>query len=406
MHLAGRWAGGTACIRNLASLNDNRYRPATNSIRLTLNSPIRQRVEVLRHRLIYLPVPVPDHASAQDRIILVKGRAGLGNRIVSLLSSALFARLTGRRLVVDWSDPTYSSDASNSIHHFFTSPLFSPADEIPDTDSVHPALWRGHLRDSVMAASRKFLPHTFRDPTSWRHTSADLSRLDHPEQVLVMWSFFPLIREMRRYFRGEFSEFHALDDDAILSRLMKEILQLHPSIMERVTAIRATWPARPVVGVHIRHTDRKTRLGAIRARLRKLLAANPGLGVFLCTDNRDVEASLRLAYPDLLTTSKWFPDNCQARMHESENCPDRRANGVEALIDLYLLARCDYLVLDKSSSFAYLAALLSQQAPERVHDLQRWRWLTPGQRHVLFCVSMFVKWAPRRVLGRLARGTS
>ena len=349
---------------------------------------------------------MPDREPAQDRIILVKGRAGLGNRIVSLLSAALFARLTRRRLVVDWSDPTYSSDGSNSIHHFFTSPLFSPAGQIPDTASIHPALWRGHLRDNVVAVSRKFLSRTFRYPTSSRHTSADLSRLDHPEQVLVMWSFFPLIRDMRHHFRGPFSEFRGLDDEAILSRLMKETLHLHPSIMERVTAIRATWPARPVIGVHIRHTDRKARIGAIQSRLRQLLTANPGLGVFLCTDNRDVEASLRLAYPDLLTTSKWFPDNGHDRMHECQDCPDKRANGVEALTDLYLLAGCDHLVLDKSSSFAYLAALLSDQAPGRIHDLHPWRLLTPNQRYHLFCLSMFVRWAPRRVLERLAPGAS
>jgi hypothetical protein len=344
---------------------------------------------------------VADPQTAQDRIVLVKGRAGLGNRIVSLLSAALFARLTRRRLVVDWSDITYSSDGTNSIHHFFTSPLFSPADQIPDTASVHPALWRGRLRDSVMAVSRKLLPRTFQDPTSWRLTSADLSRLDHQEQVLVMWSFFPLIRELRRHFRDEFSSLSRLDDERILSRLMRESLHLHPSIVDRVTAIRAAWPARPVVGVHIRHTDKLSRPGAIEARLGKLLAANPGLSVFLCTDNRHVEASFRGAYPGLLTTTKWFPENGHARMHESRDCPDRTANGVEALTDLYLLAGCDHLILDKNSAFAFVAALLSDQPPERIHDLQRWRALTPRIRHHLWRTAMFLKWAPRRLLARL-----
>lgn len=351
-------------------------------------------------RMVYLPRRVPDPSPPHDRIVLVKGRAGLGNRILSLLSAALFARLTRRRLIADWSDITYSSDGTNSIHHFFTSPLFSPVDEIPSTDSVSPSLWRGRLHDSILTVSSELLPRTFRDPVSWRVTSADLSRLDHPEQVLVMWSFFSLIREIRRHFHGEFSEFRVMDDEAILSRLLSECLHLHPSIAGRVADIRSSWPSRPVVGVHVRLTDKQVSLGAVHSRLRRLLDSNPGLSVFLCTDNREVQEAFRLTYPDLLTTPKWFPVQARARMHESPECPDKRANGVEALIDLYLLASCDHLIVDKSSSFAHVAVLLSGLAPDRIHDLQRWRLLTPGQRHILWFIATTLKWAPRRIMAR------
>jgi hypothetical protein len=44
--------------------------------------------------------------------LLVKGRASLGNRILSALTGILYARLTGRRLLVDWRDEVYSDDGT------------------------------------------------------------------------------------------------------------------------------------------------------------------------------------------------------------------------------------------------------------------------------------------------------
>jgi len=178
-------------------------------------------------------------------VVLVKGRAGLGNRILSLLTAVLYARLTRRRLLVDWSDDMYSSDGSNSIHDYFSSPLFSRSDEIPETESVSPAIWRGHLRDSARTMAETYLPRCLGDPMSSRKFSADLSRIDHQEEVLVMWTYFPLISEQRRHFRGEFSYLCELDEEAILSRLMRENLRLNPSILEGVRRTRASWPARP-----------------------------------------------------------------------------------------------------------------------------------------------------------------
>ena len=41
------------------------------------------------------------------RYLLVKGIAGLGNRILSVLNGILYARLSDRLLFVDWRDPDY-----------------------------------------------------------------------------------------------------------------------------------------------------------------------------------------------------------------------------------------------------------------------------------------------------------
>jgi hypothetical protein len=331
----------------------------------------------------------------------VKGRAGMGNRIFSLLTAVLYARLTRRRLLVDWSDASYSSDGSNAVDRFFISGLFGPSDRIPDTDSVRPEAWRGRLRQSASAMANALAPDLARDPLIWKRFSVDLSKLDHPEEVLVMWTYFPLIDQLRRHFHGEFSALRGLDTESVLRRLMRQSLELHPAIRERVNGLRRTWPAGPVIGVHVRHSDKTTRSGAVRRHVDELRSRHPGAPIFLATDSRGVEDLFARTYSGLLTAPKWYPSGPQA-LHENAECPDATMNGIEALTDLYLLAGCDYLVLDESSAFSRLAGILTDAEPSHVRDLRRLRALPSRIRHWLWLTRESIRWGPRRVLAALS----
>ena len=85
----------------------------------------------------------------ENKFLLVKGKAGLGNRILSVLNGILFALLSGKELIIVWRDSTYSNDGSNVFHRFFICWLFGPTDEIPNTDSMCPCIWRSHLHETV-----------------------------------------------------------------------------------------------------------------------------------------------------------------------------------------------------------------------------------------------------------------
>ncbi|MEO1592230.1 MAG: nodulation protein NodZ, partial [Cyanobacteria bacterium J06632_22] len=55
----------------------------------------------------------------QDQYLLLKGYAGLGNRIAALVTAILYAKLSKRTLVVDWRDDFYSSDGRNVFDALF-----------------------------------------------------------------------------------------------------------------------------------------------------------------------------------------------------------------------------------------------------------------------------------------------
>jgi hypothetical protein len=65
------------------------------------------------------------------KLLLVKGLAGFGNRIHAALSGIVYARMTRRRLVVDWRDDVYSDDGTNVFPRYFDCAEAHPVDEIP-----------------------------------------------------------------------------------------------------------------------------------------------------------------------------------------------------------------------------------------------------------------------------------
>ena len=319
----------------------------------------------------------------EDKILLVKGAAGLGNRILCALTGILYARLTRRRLLIDWSDGTYSDDGSNVFYRFFQCHGCSSTDEIPVTDSVRPHIWCGHLHESSAALRKLYAPKSRNSPLIWRQFSVDLSSLDYQEDVLVMWSYMEQVDTLRKHFNGEFKELRRASKKAILKRLLREDLILHPSIRERVDQVRSDWFDKKTVGVHIRYMDKKACLRLIHKRLNALLKRQPEMQVFLATDNVEIKDMFQENYSSVITTQKWYPTSGSS-MHHNPECPDRTENGIGALVDMYLLAECDYLILDESSSFSYIASLLVNRSNSKVFDVQRGYWLPPRVRHLIW----------------------
>lgn len=322
----------------------------------------------------------------EPRYLLVKGSSGLGNRILCVLTGILYARLSRRRLLVDWSDPVYSNDGSNAFFAFFDCPSAGGIDELPDTDSVVPRLWRGHLRDSFQAVLRTY----YRTPRGvvygalershvigrrsmverlQRHLSIDVMGAAYGEQVAVLWSYEDHIARMRPLFHDEFAGLGQMSTAEILRTLLAQDLLPGPRIQARVDEFDEAHPGGPTVGVHLRLSDRRARVDAILAELDSLLQRKPELRIFAATDNIEVKERLERRYPGVLMTPHRYP-SAGMPLHKDPARPDRLENGVEALADLYLLGGCDYLIADGSSSFARIAALLVSERGGNVVDVR------------------------------------
>lgn len=304
----------------------------------------------------------------ENKFLLAKGISGLGNRMECALTGLLYARLAGRRLLVDWSDDVYSDDGSNVFHRFFQCSLCSPDDEIPKTDSVSPNIWRGHLRESAKHMRKR--DGNISNRGIWRKFSIDLTKLDYQEDVLVMWTPIERVNLLRGHFKGAFEEFSRMSKESILRKLLRDDLTLHPEIGGRVDRFKNNGFGEKTVGVHVRYTDHRTNLWTTLKKLNALLRREPGLQIFLATDNLQIKNMFEENYPNVITTPHSYPTP-GLRLHEDKNSPSRTENGFEALVDLYLLAECDYLIIDTSSSFSYIAKLLTKAPVSNVINVRR-----------------------------------
>jgi len=334
--------------------------------------------------------------AAKEKYLLVKIIGGLGNLTHSLLTAILMARITGRRLIVDWTDANYSDRGENVIHSYFQSPYFSPEDKIPDTNSVTPAVWRGRLRRTTGEVARLCAPKLRYYPHSWRLASVDPRRLDREEEVMVFWSFYPLLYRLRPNLKGEFEHLRHAEETAVYREVLRESLTLHPSIMSRVEKFRSAQFRTPMIGVHARYTDRKVKLAAVHRRVRKLLEFSPDAGIFLATDSKVVQNQFEKSYRMVVSTPREYAAD-GGPIHKIRDDSGAKERGAQALVDLYLLGSCEYLVIDEGSTFSYLAALLFQNDPSRIYNVQRGAWIPRRLRNTIWSLAMDAWYAPRLV---------
>jgi hypothetical protein len=319
-----------------------------------------------------------------EKYVLVKGFAGLGNRMFVALSAILYAQLSGRRLVFDWNDSVYSDDGSDVFRHFFVCAGAGGIEEIPATDSVAPAIWRGRLGESVSDVYREYnrlryarllsrlerarvVRRSVRRARFRRRSSIAVSTLAYEERVAVLAVWPVRLDAMRPFLRRGSADLAHTATAAIQRSLLAETLLLHPRLRARVDAFREAHFNGPTAGVHLRLSDRRVRVEAILEALDELRRRRPDLGVFGATDSIEGKELLERRYPDVIMTSHWFPPRGRP-LHNNPEVPSRLENGVEALVDLYLLGGSDFFVGDTTSSFARLASLLA--SPDRTIDVR------------------------------------
>jgi hypothetical protein len=205
---------------------------------------------------------------------------------------------------------------------------------------------------------------------AWRIFSIDLERLDYDEDVIVMWTYDEKnVDLLRKHFKGPFAELNGVSTDNILRKLLREYLVLDPEIRERVDRFKENNFDGKNIGIHIRYTDFRTNVYRILKRLNSLLKRNPDLQIFLSTDNLRIKIMLEELYPGVTTTPHWYSSTPGLSIHQNRKQPDPYGSGIEALMDLYLLSECNYMIIDTSSSFSYIAKLLANTPDANIFDV-------------------------------------
>jgi len=295
--------------------------------------------------------------------LAVKATGGLGNRLLGIICAVAYCLMTGRRLCAGWSDYMYSDAGENVFPRLFKIHGLPFSHRLPRTGDIFPEFWRPLLYTDALIEQFGIDHH---DPLVMDLTRIDLTKR-YPHEVLALWSYdLAPLRAALPHIREHLPRFAGLDLDGVCGEIMKTHVLPRPVVTRRVEDFASRRFSGPMIGVHIRHTDLRMPFDAAAAAVKKIQAAMPAK-VFLATDSLEVEGRMAgLFGDDLVVMPKRYPQNGgQMHSHRVEG-QSNFEKALDAVVEMYLLARCDAIVRYAPSSFAQISGYCSSVPPERI----------------------------------------
>lgn len=300
----------------------------------------------------------------EDKFIVCKGSSGLGDRLHNFASGLLYGKIHNRKLIVDWRDRIYSDNKENSFFSFFE------CDDVINIDipskSCFPKIWQGKENVSIydLAPKKKEiqglvdrLKTTIRSQVK-QALSMNIS-LSYGEKIVFLWTS---VFNGESFKPKEFIEWGE-NNEQIFSYILKNKIKPVKDIQATIDYFKNTHSFN--IGVHIRNTDRQC------LNVDEYFNALDSLDkstILLCTDSMEITKSFKKRYGDrIVSTDKHFPiednvtdfDRLEGREKPLHFYNMGKNNGIGAVMDMYLLASCDYIIYSSVSSFAKCAVALS-----------------------------------------------
>lgn len=306
-------------------------------------------------------------AAERKRYFVLKGCAGLGNRLFTLSSVIEYVLATGRTLLVDWSEGECAPRGENPFHEYFQLTGIDQIrsfGEIPGFENLtkYPAIWGRHPEKSApdlyepalpsVAQSHlfRFLPRKYRGRRNgyWRL----LPQYEDRERSLLHASDYPRSLPHDVVFGADFAP-------PFRERLFNRHVAIRPEVLERFERIaRELGVDSETVGVQVRATDIRPMKGF--DHLDSILAGlGAGRRIFLATDNLQVRQDFRRRHPNSVGLDRFLHPDTELGLHSwvvVHNRTDLLREVFEtSLTELWLLSRCGTIVHQGISTFSRVA---------------------------------------------------
>ncbi|MDR2910492.1 MAG: hypothetical protein LBV47_03880 [Bacteroidales bacterium] len=331
-----------------------------------------------------------------NKYLILKGCAGLGNRLSTLASAIEYARKNKRILYVDWSDGQFGCKKQNIFYKYFelkNVDYIRSINEIADYNkcSCYPPFWGENPSASLYDiyihdygnTVRKFIPLSFCGNLSKPHSYWRRKRHEEDDKTgSDIRALKSLFNKNDIPFGGRYKNnrkedilFFADHIPEFLSNIIRENIFLTNEINTEINNIANNLGlSKNCIGVHVRMTDKQP-----VASLNKLADKLVGITLeaklhspklFIATDSEAVENYFKEHFNNVFFTEKWRPDKSGKEMgiHQyairSEDYTMAERMLKESIIDMWLLSKCEYLVWQSNSTFSKIASILKYE-PEK-----------------------------------------
>lgn len=320
-----------------------------------------------------------------NKYLILKGCAGLGNRLITLTNAIDYSAKTGRVLVVDWSDGQFSNNGENAFTKYFELkdvPHLDSAEDIPFSNSLsfYTPLWKNNLSKSLYELYiqdhstylNRLLPSKINGTLSklreyWRvRDEHSLIRGSDFNSVLSLFHVndMPIGSALSSTIKKDVVVFADFCPLFIEKKLFNNII-LKPEIQKEISGLSEQYKLREnTIGVHVRMTDKtpQASLDSLIKKIKGYSIKNPQ--IFLATDNRGVENIFKKEFDKLISLPKNLPDLSSKNMGIHQ-VAIRTGNYIaidemykNSILDMWLLSECEHLIYQKNSTFSTISATL------------------------------------------------
>ncbi len=341
----------------------------------------------LRLRNTYRLRPVGDPGDGRRFIISADINniySGLGCCLSVLAPCWNYARQTGRTLVIDWRDNPFTREtpetnlfpllfetssghlagvpciADETVTGFpFPQPVLGPAETIP-----------------LPSGGSEHLPAGGLDLSAYRGILDGCADVDFPTLLPSLQATFAVRRHQSGLDPARLNQlYRALEPKQRWADEIRRYAERHSS-------------DQPVIGVHLRHGNGEQRF--VEAFGRRVIRDFPefvevtvdrvrrhgaarfpgGFKVFLCTDSDDAVAAFRQKLPTVVTREQWRPPPEGGVSHDraGEHPAGPEAAAGDALIDMYLLAKCDSVLITRESELPAVVPYILEKPGAQFFD--------------------------------------
>jgi len=308
-------------------------------------------------------------SAPSETALVIKAKGGLGNRMLSAITGLVLADLGGRKPYIDWRDGMYLAPGENLYPELFDAAWMDDLAALDHESDVAPAIWAGRLTEHPVDVIRREFPNQHQNPLLYRKLSIPFSGKGSAAKIGVFWSYLPKLRRLAGRMARD-PRFAGRSHDAVTQDYLDRYFRPVPQVTARVDAVFDTLK-KPVIGVHIRFTDRKVPLDRIVRELTRLSQSMPEATIFLATDSDIAQTAILSRFDNVVTLEKVLSKDGAALHFSTDSFNDPVQEARNALADMIALARCDWLLHSRHSTFSVTAALLGHISETHQVDIAK-----------------------------------
>ncbi|WNJ16420.1 hypothetical protein [Pontibacter sp. G13] len=313
-----------------------------------------------------------------NKYLILKGCAGLGNRLLALAHAIEYAKATDRILHVDWTDGMYNAPEENVFLEFFTLEDVNWAPTLPphlkeESVEVFPKVFKGNLDKNIYEFYRTKPGSRWNLAKGWMLT--ELKESWNWWDGLMVWllghqaaykDFLPSGSTLSKSLESEVVIF-ADYTPPMLADTIHQHIRLAPKIQSIIDDFASDHFDSDVIGVHVRNTDMKPKNSLISLIHRLKETHTAQAPIFLATDHQPSQELFKVHFEQVILTDKFLPeDQVDGGLHkwvsyhgkDQVAAPTKQTVLLESIRDMWLLSKCPKLYYQGNSSFSRLAVTL------------------------------------------------